>query len=98
MTVPEAPGHGVITEGQQHEPKTHTIVVNGRPKEVDADELSFADVVFLAFGERPGDSAKFFTVTYRRGHGNKPEGHLVEGDTVKVKGGMIFNVTVTDKS
>jgi Multiubiquitin len=39
-----------------------------------------------------------FTVTYRRGEGNKPEGTLVEGETVKVKEGMIFNVTATDKS
>jgi len=32
------------------------------------------------------------------GHGSKPEGTLVEGDTVKVKEGMIFNVARTDKS
>ena len=28
----------------------------------------------------------------------KPEGTLVEGDDVKIKDGMIFNVTATDKS
>jgi Multiubiquitin len=27
--------------------------------------------------------------------GNKPEGTLVEGGTVKIKDGMIFNVTAT---
>lgn len=35
---------------------------------------------------------------YRRGEGNKPEGSLVQGETVKIKDGMIFNVTATDKS
>ena len=39
-----------------------------------------------------------FTVTYTRGEGHKPQGTLVEGETVKVKDGMIFNVTATDKS
>ena len=39
-----------------------------------------------------------FTITYRKGHGHKPEGTLLEGQTVKVKEGMIFNVTATDKS
>jgi hypothetical protein len=39
-----------------------------------------------------------FTITYRRGQGNKPEGTLDDGDTVKLKEGMIFNVTATDKS
>ncbi|WP_408626473.1 multiubiquitin domain-containing protein [Amycolatopsis thermoflava] len=39
-----------------------------------------------------------FTVTFRRGSGHKPEGTLRPGETVKVKEGMIFNVTATDKS
>ncbi len=78
--------------------KTYTVVINGRPREVDVEHLTFTEVVLLAFGEHPADSATFFTVTYRRGHGNKPEGHLVDGQDVKVKEGMIFNVTATDKS
>lgn len=88
-----------VAEATDGKVKKVTIIVNGRQREVDERELSFSDVVYLAFGERPGDSpSKFFTVTYRRGHGDKPEGHLVEGETVKVKDGMIFNVTATDKS
>lgn len=39
-----------------------------------------------------------YTVTYRKGDGHKPEGTLTEGERVKVKDGMIFNVTATDKS
>jgi hypothetical protein len=80
------------------EHKHITIIVNGRPKEVTEKELSFAEIVALAFDNPPTGPNIVFTVTYRRGHGNKPEGTLVEGETVKVKDGMIFNVTATDKS
>lgn len=78
--------------------KQVTIVVNGREKQVEKDELSFSEVVSLAFGVPTGSDTTIFTVTYKRGHGHKPEGSLVEGDTVKVKDGMVFNVSRTDKS
>lgn len=75
-----------------------TIIVNGRPKVVASKELSFAEIIRLAFDAPPAGPNIVFTVTYRRGEGNKPEGTLVEGETVKIKEGMIFNVTSTDKS
>lgn len=81
-----------------NEKKTVTIIVNGEEKTVEKDELTFEEVVDLAFDPRPTGEMMVFTVTYRRGHGNKPEGTLTEGDSVKVKDGMIFNVTATDKS
>jgi hypothetical protein len=75
-----------------------TIIVNGREKTVTTKELSFSEIVALAFDPPPTGQNIVFTITYRRGHGNKPEGSLTEGETVKVKEGMIFNVTATDKS
>jgi hypothetical protein len=78
--------------------KTTTVVINGRELEVDKKELSFAEIVELAFGTTPSGDNIIFTITYKRGHGDKPDGTLVEGDSVKVKEGMIFNVTRTDKS
>ena len=84
--------------GKQDQDKELTIVVNGRQKTVAEKELSFARVVGLAFENPPSGPNILFTVTFRRGEGNKPEGTLVEGDTVRVKEGMIFNVTATDKS
>ena len=84
-------------EGQGHN-KEFTIIVNGRQKEVTAKELSFAEIIALAFDNPPTGPNIVFTVTYRKGEGNKPEGTIVEGDTVKIKDGMIFNVTATDKS
>ena len=78
--------------------KEITIIVNGREKTVEKNtELSFSNVVALAFDGTPGENT-MFTVTYRKGQGNKPEGTLVEGDIVKVKEGMVFHVSETGQS
>lgn len=74
------------------------IIVNGRPKVVTEKELSFMDIVKLAFDPVPTGEFIVLTITYRKGHGHKPEGTLLEGQSIKVKEGMIFNVTATDKS
>ena len=79
--------------------KTITIIVNGREKIVSERELTFDQVVKLAFDNPPYGTNTLFTITYRKsGNEHQPEGHLVEGATVKVKKGSIFNVTATDKS
>lgn len=78
--------------------KTVTIIVNGRPHELPKEEVSFAEIVSIAFPGQSQGGDICFTVTYKRGQGNKPEGTLVEGEAVKIKEGMIFNVTRTDKS
>lgn len=74
------------------------IIVNGREKLVTEHELSYLDVVRLAFDNPVINENIVYTVTYKRGNDHKPEGTMVEGDVVKVKPGMIFNVTRTDKS
>lgn len=86
------------TETDKARGKTITIVVNGRERTIDDKELTFAKVVALAFDPVPSGPNVSITVTFRRGHGHKPEGSMVEGDTVKLKDEMIFNVSVTDKS
>ncbi len=78
--------------------KTHEVVVNGRVKTVTTDELTFEQVLHLAFDPVPNGPNWVFTVTYRRGDGHQPEGTLKPGESVKVKNGMIFDVTATDKS
>jgi hypothetical protein len=86
------------TAAQQGQKKEVTIYVNGRPKMVEKTELSFDVVVRLAFpNPQPGPDYEY-TVTYSKGHDPKKEGTLVAGQTVKVKEGMIFNVTETNKS
>ena len=79
--------------------KEVTIYVNGRKKDVAKNSsLSFAQLVELAFDPVPAGPNFMFTITYTKGEGSKPEGTLVEGSSVKIKDGMVFNVTATDKS
>jgi len=75
-----------------------TIIINSRPTQVLKGELSFQEVLGLAFDPVPSGEMVEFTVAYRRGGGKKHEGTMVEGESVKVKDGMVFDVTETDKS
>ena len=83
---------------------TITIIVNGREKTVPSSELSpdgelsFHQVVRIAFDPPPSGPNIVITVTYRNGAGRPPEGRLLAGQSVKVQDGTIFNVTPTDKS
>lgn len=79
-------------------PKTVSIIVNGRERQVEKGELSFEDIIALAFDPMPTSPNIEFTVTYRRGPKERPQGTLTAGHTVKIKEGMIFNATATDKS
>lgn len=82
---------------QDKDPREFNVIVNGRRETVTSKELTFHGVVALS-GLPTGDDTAFI-VTYRRGHGNKPDGSMVEGgDPVKVKEGMIFNVESTNRS
>ncbi len=78
--------------------KTFTIIVNGRKKEVTTRDLSFEQIVAIAFaGNPPSGPNVVITVTYSKGeHGEN--GTLLAGDVVKIKNGMIFNVSATDRS
>jgi hypothetical protein len=77
--------------------KTYSIIVNGRPREINDHKLSYLEAVQLAYpGEQPTDTV-VFTVTYSNPHGN--DGSLVAGQPeVPVKDGMILNVRKTDQS
>ena len=79
--------------------KTTAIVVDGTPHEWEQKEISYEQVVGLAYdGNPPTGELVEITVGYHRGHGDKPEGDLEPGQTVKVKDGMVFDVTATDRS
>lgn len=85
--------------GHTHESQMVTIIVNGREEEVPKhDDLTYAALIALAYDNPPTGEFIYWTITYRRGHGNKPEGTVTEGGSVKPKEGMIFNVSFTDKS
>lgn len=83
----------------QGQKKQTTIIINGREFSVDEKEISFEDLVSLEYdGNPPTGENWFFSVTFRRGHSEKPQGTLTTGKTVKVKKNMVFDVRATDKS
>ena len=84
----------------QHEPHHGgrvEIIVNGEAKHIGSREVSYSEVVRLAYPNPPTPDT-VFTVTYR--HAVKPhEGSLVEGQSVEVREeGTLFNVYATNKS
>lgn len=78
--------------------KTVTIIVEGHPHEWPKDEISYAEVVTLEVPDYAQHPEITYSVKYKRGHGNKPEGILTPGTSVKVKDGMIFSVSETGQS
>lgn len=80
------------------EKKTVTIIVEGTPHEWPKDEITHAEVVTLEVPNYAQHPEITYSVKYKRGHGNKPEGILSPGGSVKVKEGMIFSVSETGQS
>jgi hypothetical protein len=79
-------------------PKVICIVINGRQKEVHKTHLNYEEVVHLAFPSPVVGAAVQFTVQYTRGPEKEPTGTLIEGQSVKIKDGMEFDVTQTNRS
>lgn len=84
-------------EGEESQQKV-TIFVNATPHEEGKNEITYDNVVTLAFADYPQHPERTYSVTYERGQGEKPEGILSPGGTVKVKDGMRFKVKHTGQS
>jgi hypothetical protein len=86
---------GEIKTSADH--KKYEIIVNATLKPWDEDKISYSQAVDLAFAS-PHKPTEIFTVQYSRGPKENRQGTLVQGQSVFVKGGMVFDVTRTDKS
>ena len=78
--------------------KMVTIVVEGTPHEWPKGKITYTEVVTLEVPDYPQHPEITYSVTYKKGNGNKPEGILSPGASVRVKEGMIFNVSETGQS
>ncbi|GAA4348161.1 multiubiquitin domain-containing protein [Microbacterium rhizosphaerae] len=76
--------------------KPVTVTINARPFQLEKGDITFEELVQLAFPDGTGGEAQY-RVSYRRGEGNK-SGTLAAGQSVKVKEGMEFHVDVTNRS
>lgn len=76
----------------------YEIIVNARPRIVHDEDVTFEQVVALAFPGPHGPNI-MFSMTYRHAASKPHAGELGLGGIVEVKKkGTIFNVTKTDKS
>jgi hypothetical protein len=74
------------------------IIVNGGPKKWEKKEISFQEVIILAYGTYIDKPTMVYTVAYEDGPKENPEGSMLRGTSVFVKNKMIFHATATDKS
>lgn len=87
MSKEDAPGQNKDIE----------VIINGSQETLNGKETSFLELVKVAFGISELPPNTVYTISFSKGEEGK-QGTLVEGDTVKLKKGMIFNVSGTDKS
>lgn len=74
------------------------IIINGIVHVVTKNqELSYEDIIRMAYGSYSDRSDTTYTVTYSRAHGNK-KGLLFKNQSIKVKEGMLIYVTCTNRS
>lgn len=79
-------------------PKIYRIIVNGQQKTVAAKIISYEEIVRLAFPNPIVGPNIIYTVGYEDGPHHNSAGSLMPGGKIRVKDGMIFDVTATDKS
>ena len=78
--------------------KTVTIVVEGTPHKWPEEYITYDQVVTLEVPDYAQNPQITYTVIYKKGPRDKPEGTLSKGGTVKVVEGMVFNVTQAGQS
>ena len=91
---------------QEHKPSTiaveeHkyvTVIVEGTPHEWPNEYITYAQVVTLEVQDYSQHPEITYSVKYKDGPRNKPEGVLSPGASVKVREGMIFSVSETGQS
>lgn len=95
-------GHRLVDCGVRHGHNVHVgavlLIVNTREKKWYGKRISYDEVIKLAFPDHKPSADVVYTVDYSHGPEHHRTGSLVKGQSVKVKCGMIFNVTPTNKS
>lgn len=81
------------------EPRGVTIIVEGTPHEWNEPKITYVQVVTLFDPTYPQHPDTTYSVKYRNGPSRNPEGIMAPGGgPVKVKEGMVFNVSQTGQS
>lgn len=78
--------------------KNVTIIVSGTPHEWSKPRIDYVEVVTLFDPAYPQHPDWTYSVTYKNGPSQNPDGILTFNHSVKVKEGMVFNVKCTGQS
>lgn len=79
-------------------PRSITIIVEGTPHDWSEPSITYAQVVTLFNPGYPQHPEILYSVTYKRGPKENPEGILPPTGSVEVKSRMVFNVSPTGQS
>lgn len=74
------------------------IIVNAREDIVHQHRISYGQVVKLAYPTPPSPEVIGYIVTFYKGPEHHPQGDLTEGMSVRIRNGMVFNVTPNNRS
>lgn len=74
------------------------IIVNGRRRQVATEELTFDELVDLAFDDPARGPQILFTITFRNAAHRFEAGELDPGQTLRVQDDTEVDVTRTDQS
>ena len=89
---------GMIFNVTKKHEKVYKIIVNAREKLWPKDEITYQEVVVLAYGSYSSDDNVVYSVSFSKGPESNHYGTMVKGDIVKVKNNEVFNVTQSNKS
>jgi hypothetical protein len=88
-----------LTEDEHfYSQKAVTLIVNAKKHPWEETRIDFDQAVKLAYPTPPPGQNILYTIMYRHGPKVNPKGSLLEGQSVRVKNEMIFDVTATDRS
>ena len=90
--------HGHGDDGHSEHSHAITIIVEGTPHQWSKKRISYDEVVTLEVPDYAQHPEITYSVKYKYGHGDRPEGTLSKGESVRVKDRMVFNVSETGQS
>ena len=78
--------------------KGFTVKINGRERNVEHDQLSYEEIVNIAYPDGTQFEQPGFRIVFSGGIARQEEGDLEEGGNLKLQDGMVINVTPYDLS